>query len=58
MEMWSVASDSLNEARRAAGGEPTADQLLQIAQIEALLAIAQNLSEIHHEGINPEFRAD
>lgn len=55
--MWSIAHDSLDDARRAAGAEPlTVDQQLKVAEIQALLSISQELSQIHHEGINPEYR--
>lgn len=35
----------------------TVDQQLKIAEVKALLSISQNLSRIHHHGINPEFRS-
>ncbi|WP_319462879.1 D-alanyl-D-alanine carboxypeptidase/D-alanyl-D-alanine-endopeptidase [Micromonospora sp. RTP1Z1] len=35
--------------------EMTIDQQLKLAEIKALLAIGQELSRIHHNGINPEY---
>lgn len=58
MNLFNVAYDTLAKAEDAWGGDRRlmgAEQLLQIAQIEALLSISQELSRIHHEGINPEY---
>lgn len=54
---WSALSS-------AAGGsfigdhldELTIDQRLKAAEVMALLSIAQELSQIHHNGINPDFQ--
>ena len=57
MTIWAQARDSLTTAERAlkADGGPTPDQLLQIALVEALLSIGQELSLIQDQGVNPEF---
>jgi hypothetical protein len=34
------------------------DQQLELVEIKALPSISQELSRIHHEGINPEYGAD
>lgn len=56
MNMWTDAFDDMNsiDLRHS---ELTIDQRLKIAEIKALLSISQELSKIHHEGINPEYDA-
>ncbi|MBM0237133.1 hypothetical protein JNW88_08205 [Micromonospora sp. ATA32] len=56
MGMWHEAADALSEAIDSEKtGRLTTDQQLKVAEIKALLAIGQELSKIHHEGINPEY---
>jgi hypothetical protein len=59
VNLWNQAADTLSKAEHAleaaTDGELSGEQLLRIAQVEALLAIGQELSKIHHEGINPEY---
>ncbi len=52
--MWARAFDDMNAVDRESA-DLTVDQRLKLAEIKALLSIAQELSKIHHEGINPEF---
>lgn len=54
MSMWHEAADDMN-AIDAKAEELTIDQRLKLAEIKALLSIGQELSKIHHEGINPEY---
>lgn len=53
MDMWSEAFDAVT----AVDGDSTlsTDQRLKVAEIKALLSISQELSRIHHEGINPDY---
>jgi hypothetical protein len=55
--MWHETFDYLSETEQEAK-DLTVDQKLKIAEVKALLVISQELSRIHHEGINPEFSAD
>lgn len=56
--MWHEAADALGEAiDNAPHDRLSFDQQLKVAEIKALLAIGQELSKIHHEGINPEYDA-
>jgi hypothetical protein len=52
--MWHEAADAMN-ALDGDADEMTVDQKLKLAEIKALLSISQELSRIHHEGINPQF---
>lgn len=54
MNMWADAFDSMNALDRDSE-KMTIDQKLKLAEIKALLSIAQELSGIHHAGINPEY---
>ena len=54
MDLFALAFDDMN-AIDAKSEELTVDQRLKIAEIKALLSISQELSKIHHEGINPEY---
>lgn len=54
MNMWADAFDEMNALDKKAD-EMTLDQRLKLAEIKALLSISQELSKIHHEGINPEY---
>jgi hypothetical protein len=60
MTLFHEARDELNaiDARaEAESRELTIDQQLKVAEIKALLSIAQELSGIHHDGINPKYSA-
>jgi hypothetical protein len=57
MSLWNEASDELSKAERDLGQGMSADHRLKVAEIKALLAIGQELSQIHHEGINPDYRS-
>lgn len=54
MVVWHDAADDMNalDARRE---EMTLDQLLRLAMVKALVSIGQELSMIHHGGVNPEY---
>jgi hypothetical protein len=54
MNMWNDAFDDMN-AIDLKSKELTIDQRLKVAEIKALLSISQELSKIHHEGINPQY---
>ncbi|BCJ65098.1 hypothetical protein [Polymorphospora rubra] len=54
MDMWSDAFDTMNAIDMKAK-ELTLDQQLKLAEIKALLSISQELSRIHHGGVNPEY---
>ncbi|MFB6392665.1 hypothetical protein [Polymorphospora lycopeni] len=54
MDMWSDAFDTMNAIDMKAK-ELTLDQQLKLAEIKALLSISQELSRIHHNGINPTY---
>lgn len=53
MNMWADAFDDMNKFDQER--DLTVDQRLKVAQIKALLSISQELSQIHHQGINPKF---
>ncbi|OBJ93001.1 hypothetical protein [Mycobacterium sp. 1245852.3] len=65
MSDYNTAWDSLAQTIGAAKGQSsgsiddvdhlTIGQRLKVAEVAALLSIAQELSAIRHEGINPEF---
>ncbi len=65
---YNIAWDSLCKTIGAADGKSagyfeevdhlTTDQRLKVAEVAALLSIAQELSAIRHQGINPEFSTD
>lgn len=56
MSLWNEAYDTMNAIEsRFPADSLTLDQQLKLAEIKALLAIGQELSQIHHEGINPEY---
>lgn len=65
MSDYNTAWDSLAETIGAAKGQSsgsitdlehlTTDQRLKVIEIAALLSISQELSSIHHAGINPEY---
>ncbi len=56
MNMWSEAVDALSAAERLMPMPArTKDDWLKVAEIKALLSIGQELSLIHHEGINPDY---
>jgi len=54
MNLFADAFDDMN-ALDLMPGDLTVDQRLKIAEIKALLSISQELSRIHHEGINPRY---
>ncbi|UJW32436.1 hypothetical protein L3Q67_01200 [Saccharothrix sp. AJ9571] len=54
MNMFAEAFDAMN-AIDSAPQELTIDQQLKLAEVKALLSISQELSKIHHEGINPDY---
>lgn len=60
--VWEALCDTIGEAE--AHSKPgsfedmehmTVDQRLKACEVAALLAIAQELNRIHHQGINPDF---
>ncbi len=54
MNVWTHAYDAWSEIERGKINLTT-DQKIAQAQTLALLAIGQELSGIHHQGINPEY---
>ena len=68
MNDYATAWDSLTATIGAAQGSSsgsipeldhlTTDQRLKVAEVAALLSIAQELSAIHHAGISPEYIHD
>ncbi len=52
--LWSDAFDDMNALDRDSE-QFTVDQRLKLAEVKALLAIGQELSGIHHAGINPNY---
>jgi hypothetical protein len=54
MDCFSLAYDGLNKIETN-DEHLTDDQKIARAQVLALLSISQELSSIHHHGINPEF---
>lgn len=54
MNMWTDAFDDMN-AIDLQHDKLTLDQQLKVAEIKALLSISQELSRIHHDGINPDY---
>jgi hypothetical protein len=56
VDLWADAFDAMN-AIESREDHLTLDQQMQMAQIKALLAIGQELSGIHHAGINPEYNS-
>lgn len=58
MDLWSDAFDSMNAIDSGPNQSSlTVDQQLKLAEIKALLSISQELSKIHHHGVNPDFDA-
>jgi hypothetical protein len=57
MDMWTDAFDAMN-AIDSQSQNLNIDQQLKLAEIKALLSISQELSKIHHEGINPEYASE
>lgn len=60
MNDYAEACTDLDGAIIKAGGREalTVDQAFEVAKIRALISISQELSQIHHEGINPEFNSN
>ena len=54
MDLFAMAFDDMN-AIDYQSDELTIDQTLKLAEVKALLSISQELSRIHHEGINPDY---
>ncbi len=54
MHCFSLAYDTLNQIATSPH-DLTDDQKIARAQVLALLSISQELSSIHHHGINPDF---
>jgi hypothetical protein len=54
--MWTSAFDDMNEIDRDHHASLTIDQKLKVAQIKALLAIGQELEQIHYNGVGTEQR--
>lgn len=54
MSLWADAFDDMNKIDMLSE-DLTLDQRLKVAEIKALLSISQELSGIHHAGINPEY---
>jgi hypothetical protein len=52
VDLFSEAFDTLNHI---VTDGLTVDQQLKLAEVQALLSISQELSRIHHQGINPSF---
>lgn len=61
---WDTLAQAIGRAKGTSSGTVTEvehlsiDQQLKVAEIAALLSISQELSQIHHAGINPEFSVD
>ena len=56
MNLWQGAHDALDKALRSRDFDAlTLDQQLEVAEIKVLLSVGQELSGIHHDGINPQF---
>jgi hypothetical protein len=61
---WDVLCTTIGAAKGESSGyfydieHLTIDQQLKVAEVGALLSIAEELSAIRHRGINPEFDAD
>lgn len=53
--VWTSAFDYAHRIERDHGGELAIEQRLQLAQVMALISIGQELSAIHHAGINPSY---
>jgi hypothetical protein len=57
MNLFADAFDDMN-ALDHTSEQLTIDQRLKLAEVKALLSISQELSRIHHEGINPKYSVD
>jgi hypothetical protein len=61
---WDSLAETIGAAKGISSGSfvdidhLTTDQRLKVAEVAALLSIAQELSAIRHEGINPNFSTD
>lgn len=53
--VWHSAFDYAHSIERDHDQDLTLDQRIQLAQAMALIAIGQELSAIHHAGINPKY---
>lgn len=56
MNVWNDAFDSMTAIDSR--DDLTLSEQIKIVEIKALLAIGQELSLIHHQGINGEYIAD
>lgn len=54
MNVWHMAFDAWNKIDH--DPDLTTDQRIHLSQTLALLSIGQELSQIHHNGVNPEFK--
>ncbi|MDK8177794.1 hypothetical protein [Micrococcus luteus] len=60
---WDTLAKGIGAAQGKSSGSVdnldglNADQILKVAEVSALLSIAQELSAIRHQGVNPEFDA-
>jgi hypothetical protein len=52
-----VPAEGISSGSTSAMEYMTTDQRLEAVEIAALLSIAQELSLIHHQGVNPDFSA-
>jgi hypothetical protein len=52
--MWADAHDDMSRMDRQSSDMST-DQRLKLAKVKALLAIAEELSALRQQGINPQF---
>ncbi|MEV6898345.1 hypothetical protein [Amycolatopsis sp. NPDC051372] len=57
MDMWHEAVDELNAIDAEHGESFTIDQKHKHVEVMALLSIAQELSRIQDQGINPKWSA-
>lgn len=57
MNLFHETYDEINAIEAEASGNLTIDQRIELVKAKALLSISQELSLIHHEGINPEYSA-
>ncbi|WP_156764714.1 hypothetical protein [Mycobacterium sp. 1081908.1] len=61
---WDCLADAIGAEKGQSSGyinevdHLSTDQRLKVAEVAALLSIAQELSALRHEGINPNFPTD
>lgn len=54
--MWHDAFDRWNALDQR--DDLTVDQRIELAKVQALLSVAQEINHVRHNGINPEFDAN